>query len=91
MLSLMNDNIKIVLILGINIQPDPVKFLQLTAPYWKDYAANWTMMGYNVPPGCEIVPRGSVQTEFCAWDAFHVPPGMSINATITHCQEKMSK
>ena len=30
---------------GVNVQPDPVKFVQLTAPYWKDYVANWTMLG----------------------------------------------
>ena len=89
---------------GINVQPNPVKFLQLTAPYWKDYAANWTMMGYNTPPGCDIVPRESKLTEvnvatysiffttkrkyfqFCEWDALHVPPGLTLNTTITHCQ-----
>jgi len=71
---------------GINIQPNPVKFLQMTAPYWKDYAANWTMMGYNTPPGCDIVPRESKLTEFCDWDAFHVPEGLTLETNITHCQ-----
>lgn len=71
---------------GINIQPNPVKLLQLTAPYWKDYAANWTMLGYNPPPGCNIVSQESKLAEFCEWDAFDVPTGMTLNATITHCE-----
>merc|ERR1719242_2642280 len=71
---------------GLNVQPNPVKFLQLTSPYWKEYVANWTMMGYKVPPGCDIVPRESKLTEFCEWDALHVPEGLTINVTLTHCQ-----
>ena len=63
-----------------------MKFLQLTAPYWKDYAANWTMMGYNTPPGCDIVTRESKLTEFCEWDALHLPQGLTINTSVTHCQ-----
>ena len=68
------------------MQPNPVKFLQLTSPYWKDYVANWTMMGYNLPPGCDIVPRESKLTEFCEWDALQVPQGMTINVSLSHCQ-----
>ena len=49
-----------------------MKFLQLTSPYWKDYAANWTMLGYKPPPGCDIVPMESKLTEFCEWDALQV-------------------
>ena len=44
------------------------------------------MMGYKVPPGCDIVPRESKLTEFCEWDALHVPEGLTINVTLTHCQ-----
>ena len=71
---------------GVNIQPDPVKFVQLTAPYWKDYVANWTMLGYMTPPGCGIVTRESNLSQYCAPDAFTVPEGMSLNLTITHCE-----
>jgi hypothetical protein len=40
---------------AINVQPDPVKFLQLTYKYWEDYyGVNKTMELYSVPPGCEI-------------------------------------
>ena len=71
---------------GINVQPDPVKFVQLTAPYWKDYAANWTQLGYRPPPGCDIVTRQSNLSQFCDPDAFHLPAGMSIETVISHCE-----
>ena len=70
----------------MNIQPDPVKFVQLTAPYWTDYAANWTMLGYVPPPGCDIVARNSNLTQYCSPDAFTIPEGMSLNLTISHCE-----
>ena len=66
--------------------PDPVKFVQLTAPYWEDYAANWTMLGYQTPPGCYIVPRSSNLTQFCAPDAFEVPAGVALNVSLSHCE-----
>ena len=71
---------------GVNVQPDPVKFVQLTAPYWKDYVANWTMLGYRPPHGCDIVTQASNLSRFCAPDAFVVPAGVSLNLTITHCE-----
>ena len=63
-----------------------MKFVQLTAPYWKDYAANWTMLGYVPPPGCDIVTRQSNLSQFCDPDAFNLPGGMSIEAVISHCE-----
>ena len=63
-----------------------MKFVQLTAPYWKDYAANWTMLGYAPPPGCDIVTRQSNLSQFCPPDAFNLPAGMTIEPVITHCQ-----
>ena len=68
------------------MQPDPVKFVQLTAPYWTDYVANWTMLGYQPPPGCDIVTSASNLTQFCAPDAFITPPGMTLNVSLTHCE-----
>ena len=44
------------------------------------------MLGYNQPDGCYIVPRESKMTEFCEWDAFMIPTGLTINTSITHCQ-----
>lgn len=41
---------------AINVQPDPVKFLQLTYRYWEEYYGEGIPMGmYAVPPGCSIV------------------------------------
>jgi hypothetical protein len=71
---------------GVNVQPDPVKFVQLTAPYWKDYVANWTMLGYRPPPGCDIVTQDSNLSQFCSPDAFVVPSSVTLNLTITHCE-----
>ena len=68
------------------MQPDPVKFVQLTAPYWQDYASNWTMLGYQIPPGCHLVTEDSNLTDYCEPDAFVTPPGMSLNLSISHCQ-----
>ena len=61
---------------AINVQPDPVKFVQLTSKYWESFGPHrpgWTNLGYNVPPGCVI-------TTEC--------PEISENAAmnITHCQ-----
>merc|ERR1719445_2310026 len=43
-------------------------------------------MGYNLPPGCNIVTEDSKLAEFCEEDAFVVPTGMTLNITITHCE-----
>ena len=32
---------------GVNVQPDPLKFVQINSEYW-----NWTELGYNLPTGC---------------------------------------
>ena len=32
---------------GVNVQPDPLKFVQINSKYW-----NWTELGYNLPTGC---------------------------------------
>ena len=50
---------------GVNVQPDPVKFVQLNSdywviqPYWVTNASlpNWANIGYNTPPNCQIVER----------------------------------
>ena len=70
----------------INVQPDPVKFLQLTSPYW----SNWTMMGYQLPEGCQLVPHNSNLTHLCSNDAFIIPAGITLPVNITHCQACVS-
>lgn len=69
---------------GINIQPNPVKFLQLNNAHWIEIASNWTMVGYNSPPGCNIVPRESNLTQLCDPDSFDTI--WPRNVTITHCE-----
>ena len=67
---------------AINVQPDPVKFLQLTSPYWED----WTQMGYNLPDGCSLVHKDSNETFLCSPDAFEIPNGLTLPVIITHCE-----
>ena len=33
---------------GVNVQPDPLKFVQINSEYW-----NWKELGYNMPTGCK--------------------------------------
>eukprot|EP00092_Neocalanus_flemingeri_P001546 GFUD01001648.1.p1 GENE.GFUD01001648.1~~GFUD01001648.1.p1 ORF type:complete len:1115 (+),score=222.73 GFUD01001648.1:61-3405(+) len=62
---------------GINVQPDPVKFLQLTYKYWEvHYGVGVPLTLYNPPRGCEvvddcspssvIVPEGGKPDDDCA-------------------------
>ena len=62
--------------------PDPVKFVQLTEPYWGD----WTQLGYKLPPGCHLVTEDNKLSRYCSLAAFTVPPGLSLPVNITHCQ-----
>jgi hypothetical protein len=32
---------------GVNVQPNPLKFVQINSEYW-----NWEKLGYNMPTGC---------------------------------------
>ena len=61
----------------MNIQPDPVKFLQLSSSYWSD----WTQLGYNPPPNCRIAVN-----ESCPAEALLAPGEFFKNITLTHCQ-----
>jgi len=73
---------------GINIQPDPVKFVQINNDHWIEIADNWTMIGYNVPPGCHIVTKDSeLAATFCLPDSFSLINEISRNSSmITHCE-----
>ena len=66
----------------VNIQPDPVKMLQLTSPYWDD----WADMGYNLPDGCLLVTKDSNMTHLCTSDAFTIPEGVTLPVDITLCE-----
>ena len=42
---------------AINIQPNPVRFAQLTSKYWEDFGhlrPGWKNLNYNLPPGCTL-------------------------------------
>ena len=42
---------------AINVQPGPVRFVQLTTKYWEEFGdkrPGWLNLGYNLPPGCTL-------------------------------------
>ena len=39
---------------GVNVQPDPLKFVQINSEYW-----NWKELGYNMPTGCRMENENS--------------------------------
>ena len=62
----------------INIQPDPVKFVQLTYRYWSEcYGEGRILEMYEPPPGCQVVGRDSVLAEFCPEGALDIPDGVN--------------
>jgi len=63
---------------AINVQPDPVKFLQLTFKYWEDYYGPGVAMDmYKLPPGCEVVEFSSPKAEYCLPGSLDVPDGVN--------------
>ena len=62
----------------INIQPNPIKFFQLTYSYWTEcYGDRPILEMYRPPPGCYIVTRHNSSASFCPPGSFHIPPGVS--------------
>ena len=61
---------------AINVQPDPVKFVQLTSPYWESFGPKrpgWTNLNYKVPPGCLVTTQ--------------CPESLGLSSlNLTHCQ-----
>jgi len=64
---------------AINVQPDPVKFVQLTYKYWEDYYGKGTILTlYKPPPGCSVVTdMSSPLVEYCPPGALDVPDGVN--------------
>jgi len=63
---------------AINVQPDPVKFVQLTYKYWEDYyGAGVPLTLYNLPPGCSVVDASSPDAEYCLPGSLDVPGGVN--------------
>ena len=74
---------------GVNIQPDPLKFVQLNTEYWpakltsaeamqdgQTHHANWLNLGYQVPEGCQIIFNASA----CP------PQSLDLDQNLTACQ-----
>ena len=45
-------------IIGVNVQPDPVRFVQINTEYWVVHNETswpkWTQLGYKLPVGCKL-------------------------------------
>ena len=62
----------------INIQPNPIKFFQLTYKYWTEcYGDGLILDMYRPPPGCFIVSRQNLSSSFCPPGSFDIPLGLS--------------
>ena len=60
----------------INIQPNPVKFVQLNYQYWSDhygkdfFEAHEDGEVYDVPPGCSLVNSSNSKVQYCPENSF---------------------
>ncbi len=46
----------------MNVEPEPVRFVQLTTKYWEPFGParpGWLNLGYNLPPGCTVSNKTS--------------------------------
>ena len=65
---------------AINIQPDPVKFLQLNYKYWEDYyGVDTPLTLYSAPEGCTIVESESPNSQHCLPGSLDFPSGVNPN------------
>lgn len=70
---------------AINIQPNPVKFVQLTWKYWEElYGPSKILDFYQPPPGCLIVNNTDPRSEFCPPESFDIPDGVTPEAVINN-------
>merc|ERR1719367_1203818 len=59
---------------AVNVQPNPVKFVQLTYRYWTEYYGEGMILEmYQVPPGCSIETPDSEMAKFCPEGSFDIP------------------
>ena len=74
---------------AINIQPDPVKYLQMTYKYWEDHWGKGNVFSqYHPPDHCHIETEDMAK---CNPDSMIVPDGvhsdiMYNNGNFTHCE-----
>lgn len=64
---------------AINVQPDPVRFVQLTSKYWEEFGPlrpGWMNLPYELPPGCTVSNK-----------TFECPTGALVpELNISYCQ-----
>ena len=71
----------------INIQPDPVKFVQLTTKYWEPFGEmrpGYLNLMYAPPEGCKlanVTADPDFAAEVCA------PDSLDVNATTGKCRQ----
>merc|ERR550519_529771 len=87
----------------INIQPNPVKFVQLNYQYWADHYGkaffNATVFRtvYKLPPGCSLVnssnpekdncPEGSLPEDLLGPGTWDLLGPAALNASLWQCQK----
>ena len=63
---------------AVNVQPNPVKFVQLTYRYWTEYYCEGMILEmYSVPPGCSLETPDSDLAQFCLPGSFDIPAGVN--------------
>jgi len=72
---------------GINIQPDPVKFIHLSWSYWSDYSC-YPLFLYTLPEGCKLVSYEEEESKDCLPDSMKMPPAVNyeVSKNISQCQ-----
>lgn len=76
---------------AINIQPDPVKYLQMTYKYWEDHWGKDNVFSQYHPPDHCYILSGPENITKCNQDSLTVPDGvhsdiMFNNGNLTHCE-----
>ena len=72
---------------GVNIQPNPVKFIQLSWNYWYDYS-HYPLDLYNIPEGCQLVSIDQEESKLCQTGSLEMPERINhdVSRNITVCQ-----
>lgn len=61
---------------AVNIQPDPVKYLQLTYKYWENHFGKGNVFSqYNLPDGCYLA--NWKETSKCPHNSLEIPPSVN--------------
>lgn len=65
----------------MNIQPDPIKLVQLSYKYWKElYGPGLNSTGYSLPPGCYLVDATNISyVKFCPPGSLDLPDNINLD------------